>query len=347
MADMAGKGTSLWRVATTILGAVVVAILLGLAWLVVPLAPRSTPHMAFEGFIVLPKDRALAVMDYVTINDHTLFVTGALSGNVDKVDLGGAGGSAVASLAGAPRAHGVAIADDLGFVTRSEVNRVEMFDPVSLKTLGQIPVADDADAILYDAPAKLLYVANGDAKLATLIDPATRGVAGTIALGAAPEFPALDPVTGLIYQNLNDANEVAAVDVQARKVVGRWSIAPCQAPTGLAIDPQRRRLFAVCGKNALLVVFDLTQHRVVARAKVGGGPDAVAFDPSNQRLYTAGLGGELTVIQQGAGADYSVIDRIATHYGAHTLGLDPATHRVYLAYASLLLPPRLAVFAPR
>jgi DNA-binding beta-propeller fold protein YncE len=342
---MAQRGFSVGRVAAAVLIILCLVTALVLAWLVFPLAPRSTPRMAFQGFIILPKDATLAVMDYVTIRDRTLFVTGTLSGNVDRVDLAS---GAVSQISGRPRPHGVAIAaDGTGFVTRSEANRVDVFDPRLLKTLGSIPVADDADAILYDPLARLIYVANGDAKLATLIDPAKRAAIGVIPLGGKPEFPVLDPATGLIYQALNDTNQVAAVDVQARAVTGRWSLAPCQAPTGLTIDPVRRRLFAVCGKSAQLVVFDLSTHRVIDQLKVVGGPDAVAFDPANGRLYVSGLQGALTVIQQDDAGGYQVIDNIHTHFGAHTLAIDPATHRVYVAYASLILSPRLAVFAPR
>ena len=51
--------------------------------------------------------------------------------------------------------------------------RRDVFDLKSLQILRRIPVADDADAIL--------KVANGDANLATLIDPIGKSVVGTIA----------------------------------------------------------------------------------------------------------------------------------------------------------------------
>jgi hypothetical protein len=43
---------------------------------------------------------------------------------------------------------------------------------------------------------------------------------------------------------------------------------------------------------------------------------------------------------------YRVADSINLHFNAHTLAIDPATHRLYVGYASLLVPPRLAVFTP-
>lgn len=43
---------------------------------------------------------------------------------------------------------------------------------------------------------------------------------------------------------------------------------------------------------------------------------------------------------------YRPLDAIKLHYGAHTLAVDPINHRVYVAYASLIIAPRLAVFEP-
>ena len=63
--------------------------------------------------------------------------------------------------------HGVALVPEVGvaFITRSEANTVDVFDPGSLHRLASIPVADDADAILYLPSTKLVYVTHGDANM--------------------------------------------------------------------------------------------------------------------------------------------------------------------------------------
>jgi len=114
-----------------------------------------------------------------------------------------------------------------------------------------------------------------------------------------------------------------------------------------AIDEVARRLFIGCSKNAMLVVFDLESHSVTASIPIGGGPDSVAFDAELHRIYTAGKAGVMTVIQQISPDTYQVLDSIELHYGAHTLAVDPATHRIYVGYASLIVSPRLAVFDAR
>jgi hypothetical protein len=353
--DRKSRGNHIMKNTLKIIGAIVIVLIsfagVVLAYLVYPGTPSRSEFIAFDGFIELPRGGLLNVLDYLTLNGSTLFVTSESSGALFKVDLdlNHPSVSSVSEMPGAGAAHGVALLPEanVAFITLSEENMVHVFDPKSLQLLGNIPVADDADAILYVPSAKLVYVANGDAKLATLIDPVNRTIVGAIQLPGKPEFPALDPKTGLLYQNLEDINSIAAIDLGKRSVEGQWSLAPCEGPSGMAIDSEQRRLFTVCSGNAKLVVFDLETHRVITSLKIGGGPDSVAFDPALHRIYSAGKAGKLTVIQQDGPNAYRVLDKIHTHYGAHTLAVDPVSHKIFVAYASLLAHPRIAVFSPR
>ena len=332
--------------AITLLGLAAVV----LCYLIYPGTPSKSKVMTFEGFIEVPRRGLLTVLDYLTLNDQTLFVTSESSGALFKIafDSSDLRASTVSEMPGAGAAHGVALVPELNvaFITRSEANTVDVFDPKSLQQLASIPVADDADAILYIPSAKLVYIAHGDANIATLIDPEKRATVGTIQLPGKPEFPAIDSESGLLFQNLKDTNEVAAIDVGQRSVIGQWPLAPCEGPSGVVIDSEQRRLFAVCSGNAKLVVFDLESHRVITTLGVGGGPDSVAFDRTLHRIYTAGKAGEMTVVQQDGADNYRVLYRVHTHYGAHTLTVDPVSHRVFVAYASLIAHPRIAVFSP-
>ena len=335
-----------------ILGVTVAAVTsMGLAALIYPFAPSESSSIRFDGFIVLPRRSSLSVLDYMTLNGRDLFVAGTSIGSLFKIKLdpGEHGtGKAVMELAGAPDIHGVAVvpSKSIAFFTEGYDNTVGVLDPTTFKLVGRIPTADDPDAIIYAERANLVYVANGDANVATLIDPDKRATVGVIQLGGKPEFPAIDPQDGLLYQNLKDTDSVVALDLITRSVVGRWSLKPCEVPSGMAIDSAHRRIFTVCSGNAMLVVFDLARHSLVAVIPVGNRPDSVAFDPLLRRIYTAGVGGKLTVIQQNNPDSYQVLENISTHYGAHTLALDPETHKVYVAYASLLTYPRIAVFSP-
>jgi len=314
--------------------------------------PGAASSLQFRGFVLLPKGAALTVLDYLTISERRLFVTDESTGSVYKIPLNGETlprDSDVSAFASEPAAHGVALdpAKQVAYVTRSEVNAVDVFDPATMKPIARIAVPEDPDAVFFDSLHHLVYVANGDAHLATLIDPDTRAVVGTIPLGGKPEFSAVDSKTGLRYQNLRDISAVTALDLATRSVVGTWHLPGCLEPSGMAIDEVARRLFIGCSGNAMLIVFNLDSRQATTVIPIGGGPDSVAFDAALHRVYAAGKAGVMTVIQQSAPDTYKVLDSIDLHYGAHTLVVDPTTSNVYVGYASLLVRSRVAVFSPR
>lgn len=321
-------------------------------WIILPGTPSEAQTLDFNGYIKLPSHQSLSVLDYLTLSGNQLYVTGESGGDVYRITLPPdqqPAGARVASMAGPPAAHGVALlpADTTAFVSRSEANSVDVFDSQALRIVDQIPVEDDADAILYDPQTELIYVASGDAHMATLIDPKARTVVATIQLGAKPEFQALDPKAHLLYQNLQDINSVAAIDLSKRQITEKWPLEGCNGPTGMALDSPGQHLFIGCNHNNKLVVFDLVTHHVIAALPVGGGPDSVAFDAGLRRIYVTGKSGVMTVVDQNNDDTYRVMDRVRLHYGAHTLAIDPASHKVFVAYAGLVAAPRVAVFTPR
>jgi len=331
----------------------VIALLALVVWEILPGAPGIAKSLKFEGFVHLPKDRragVLTVMDYLTLNGKDLFVPNVSTGTVYKIPLHGEGlpaTSDVSMFESEPAAHGVVIDPSSGFayVTRSEANTVDIFDPAKMSIVSRIPVADDPDGIFYIAPNHTIYAACGDGKTATLIDPATQKVSATIFLPGKPEFGVFDTKTNLFYQNLEDLSSIAAVDLTKHTITGQWPLEDCVHPTGMAIDEQARQLFIGCGGNSRLAVFDLEKHRVVTSISVGGGPDSVAYDAGLHRIYVTGRAGELSVVDRDSNGALTTLDTIPLHYGAHTLAADPESHKLYVAYASLFIGPRIAVFS--
>jgi len=338
------------KIAASVLLVLISGICLILVYLVYPANPGKSKVLKFESFIVLPQGSTLNILDYLSVSDDALFVAGLSQGSVFKIALNADRTrvkNTVSELQGSPEVHGVALvpSKNLAFITRGGINSVDVIDPRNLQLIQSIPVADDPDAILYDQRTNLIYVANGDARLATLIDPDKRATVASIVLSGKPEFAAVDSETGILYQNLEDTNTVVAIDLTSRSAVGEWPLAPCDTPSGMAIDSENHRLFTVCAGNAKLVVFDLQKHQVIASLEIGRRPDSVAFDATLHRIYAACAAGNLTVIRQVDADKYQVVERIRTHFGAHTLAVDPVGHTVYVGYASLFAPPRVAVFS--
>lgn len=319
-------------------------------WLAVPGTPSSGASVRFTGYLPLPRTGILNVLDYLSVDGGQLYAASISSGAIWKIPLAG---GPLATLPGKPAAHGVVLdpVSHMAFASRSGVNTVEVFDPATMASLATLSVAKGADGIFYDPKNRLVYVGNGDAMLGTLIDPATRTVVGTIPLGGQPEFAAFDPQTGWMLQNLENTDELLALDLATRTVVHRWPLEGCKAPSGMAIDPAMRRVFIACSGNARLATFDLDAGKLIDMQTMASHVDAIAYDAGLHRIYAAGAFGTMSVLavsggHAGAqsGAAGRLLDNIHTHFGAHTLAVDPLSHRVYVGYGGLFTAPRLAIF---
>ncbi len=97
-------------------------------------------------------------------------------------------------ISGLKLSHGVALVpdQDRGFITDGEQGKIVIFDLKTLKVIGDVNAAKDADSILYDPVSRHVFSFNGDSHSATVLDPANGRVVGTIALGGAPEFAIAD-----------------------------------------------------------------------------------------------------------------------------------------------------------
>jgi hypothetical protein len=238
-------------------------------------------------------------------------------------------------ISGMQRIHGIAIADELGmgFISDGGSNQVVAFDLKTLNIKSRIKAGTNPDGIVYDGSSKRVFAFNGRSQDATAIDAATGTVAGTIALDGKPEFPVSDG-KGSVYDNIEDKSEIVRIDSKALKVTATWPVAPCESPSGLAIDAGNRRLFAVC-ENKLMAVVDADSGKVVATPAIGEGPDAAAYDAGRKlALSSNGESGTLTVVRQVSADEYSIAKNVTTAEGARTMALDEKTHKIYLATAS-------------
>jgi DNA-binding beta-propeller fold protein YncE len=248
-------------------------------------------------------------------------------------------GTLVGEVTGIDGAHGTAIAasSSHGFATSGRDRSVVMFDLKSLKTLGRIPAAEDADAIIYDGASDRVFTFNGDAHSSTVIDPRAGKLITNIELGGKPEYGA-SAGDGKVYANLTDTSEVVEIDAKNAAVVRRWPTAPCKQPVAMAIDTGHRRLFSGC-RSGVMAVSDYQAGRIVATAPIGTGVDGAAYDAASSDAFASNADGTLTVIHQDAPDQYRVVQTLETAPAARNMGLDPTTHRLFLVSAKFGPPP--------
>ncbi|HMD35861.1 MAG TPA: hypothetical protein VKH42_12875 [Vicinamibacterales bacterium] len=268
--------------------------------------------------------------DYVVPDppNHRVFI--GRQNRVMVVDTGD--GKLLGEVKDIDGAHGTAIAPKSGhgFATSGNSRDVVMFDLKTYKTLGRIPAAEDADAIIYDPASDRVFTFNGDAHSSTVIDPAGKLVTN-IPLGGKPEYGA-SAVDGKVYANLTDTAEVVEIDAKALTVSRRWPTAPCTNPVSMAIDTAHHRLFSGC-RSGVMAVSNYQTGAVVATLPIGQGVDGAAYDPASADAFASNADGTLTVIHQDAADTYHVVGTVQTQQGSRNMGLDPTTHRLFLAAA--------------
>ncbi len=269
--------------------------------------------------------------DYLALDVQTrlLYVTHGNAVEIVNVDTG-VKSEPIANLKGV---HGVAFAPDKarGYISNGRGNSVSVFDLKTNKVLEEVPSSgQNPDAIMYDAFSGRIFTFNGRTANATAIDAATNKVVGTIDIGGKPEFAVTDG-KGMIFVNNEDKSEIVAFDAKTLEVKKRWSIAPGEGPSGLAIDLKNKRLFSVCDK--VMVVSDFENGKVVTTVAIGGGPDAVRYDARTGLVFSSNGDGTMTVVRQESADKYSVLETVKTAPRARTMELDPKTHHIFLATA--------------
>jgi YVTN family beta-propeller protein len=243
-------------------------------------------------------------------------------------------GSVVGDIPGTGGVHGIALAQDLGkgFTSDGRDNTVTVFDLKTLKETAKIKIeGQNPDAILYDPASQRVFTFNGRSNNATVIDAVKGTVVATIPLDGKPEFGAADG-KGKVFVNIEDKSELTAIDAKKAAVLNTWSLAPCEEPSGLAMDQKHRRLFAGC-HNKMMAVVDADSGKVIATPAIGQGVDANAFDGDQQLAFSSNGDGTLTVVHEDAPDKFTVVENAETQRSARTMALDTTNHDVYLVAA--------------
>ena len=270
--------------------------------------------------------------DYVTLDakNHRLYVPRSTHTMVIDADSG----KTIADIPGQKHNHGVALVPQVGrgFITDG-AGAIVIFDLKTNSVLGTVKAHEDADGIIFDKASGLVLAVSGDDGILMTLkpdaDPRTASIDPPIDLGGKPEFLASDEA-GKVYINLVDKNEVAVVDIKARKVLAHWPVAPGGAPVGLDIDRANHRLFIGCRNPQKLIVMSTDDGKVVADLPIGTGVDAAKFD--GHQAFASCRDGKLEVAGE-AGGKFEIVQTATTPLGARTMDVDAAAHKVYLPTA--------------
>jgi DNA-binding beta-propeller fold protein YncE len=258
-----------------------------------------------------------------------LYITHAA--RVEVIDT--TNGKHVGAITGLHGTHGIALDDagKFGYISDGGGNAVVVFDRATLAIVDTIPTGgQNPDGIVFEPATQTVWAFDGRSKDAAVISAATRKVIATIPLPGKPEFPAVDG-KGIVFDNIEDKNEIVRLDAHSLKLTAEWPIAGCDSPSGLVFDIPGHRLFPVCDGKKMGVV-DSNTGKVLATPAIGDGPDAAGWDAKDKLVFSSNGEGTLSVINAGA-PGYPLVEELPTQKGARTMAYDAATDRIYLVAA--------------
>ena len=275
--------------------------------------------------------------DLLTVDSEAKRLYISRSTHVMVIDL--ATEKVLGDIPDTPGVHGIAVAPEMnrGFTSNGKANTSTVFDLKTLKPLSQVKTGTNPDVILYDSSTKRVFTFNGGSKDVTVIDAVSLTVIGTIALGGKPEIAIADG-NGKVYVNIEDTSEVVEVDSRNMEILKRFSLKPCEEPTGIAYDSEHHRIFSGC-HNKIMTVLDAQAVKIIATVPIGEGVDGAGFDSKAGLAFSSNGDGTLTVVQESTPGNFQVVETVKTQRGARTMAIDSKTHKIYLPAATFGPPP--------
>ena len=245
-----------------------------------------------------------------------------------------------------PRATGVWVVPSHHqvYVSAAGAHEVAIIDDRTLKVTSRVGDIRFPDGIAYAPEVDKVFVSDENGSADVVIDAKTGAKRSTIELGGEAGNTHYDSVSHCILVAVQTKNQMVAIDPVSEKVVQRYDLAGSAHPHGFTLDEDARLLFMTSEGNATLQVIDLRTMRILEQHKTGDTPDVLAWDPEWRRLYVAAEGGVLSAFWLDGTTLKPVGEIRAAH--AHTVSVDPRTHRVFLPLENIDGKPVLRVYEP-
>jgi DNA-binding beta-propeller fold protein YncE len=270
---------------------------------------------------------------YLDPRGSRLYVTYTGADRMDVLDC--KSGTYLRSIAGFPGVAGVLIdsENDLLFTSDRAAARVSILRASDEAMLGQVAVDPRPNGLAFDPDARNLYSFNlgepaGTNCTASAVSVDGHRVVASIRLPGRPRWAVFDGETRSVYANISDPAIIVVIDADSLAVSGSISV-PVAGPHGLAlVEGQGGSSLWCAADGGQLVVLEPKTGAVSATLPLPGAPDVVMYDRDLRRLYVAvGSPGTVTVFDTDHRRE---LETIATEEGAHTIGWDPVTRRLFV-----------------
>jgi hypothetical protein len=245
-----------------------------------------------------------------------------------------------------PRATGVwAVPEHHAvYVSAAGAHAAVVLDDRTLQEVARVGDIRFPDGIAYAAGADKVFVSDESGRADVVIDAVTHRKRSTIDLGGEAGNTHYDSVSRCILVALQTRNELVAIDPVAERIVARYRLPGFDHPHGFTLDEPSRLAFVTNEGSGAMQVVDLRTMRVLATHRVGDDPDVLAWDPVWRRLYVAAESGVVSSFW----LDGTTLHPMGEYRApsAHSVSVDPRTHRIYLPLENVGGHPALRILEP-
>ena len=273
-----------------------------------------------------------------------LYISHMNAGRVVVFDLDSS--RVVSEVDGTPRVTGIwaVPAHHVVYASAAGNHEVVAIDEQTLKTVARVGGIRFPDGIAYAPVEHRVFVSDESGGTDVVIDARTNKKLATIELGGEAGNTHYDSVSHCVLVAVQTRNQLVAIDPASEKIVARYDLPGSDHPHGFALDESGRLAFIACEGNGKLLIVDLTTIKVISTHTVGDDPDVLAWDPTWRRLYVAAESGVVSSFVADGAVLHPTGQIRAPH--AHTVSVDPRTHRVYLPLENIDGHPVLRILTP-
>ncbi len=309
-----------------------------------PALAAAAPLRAIADF---PLPGSASRFDYQSLEPAAgrLFISHMGAGQLVVFDV--RAGRVVANLDGFPTMTGVLAvpAEHRVYASATGDHAVVVLDDSALTIVARVQGPRFPDGIAYAPDERRVFISDESGRRDFVIDARTNAVVAWIELGGEAGNTQYDPGSHCVIVAIQTANQLAVIDPATATIV-RWIVlaTAVRYPHGVAIDAPHRLAFIAGQESATLGVLDLRTLELRAVLPIGQDPDVLALDATLARLYVAAESGVVAVFEERGGS----LAQLGWYRApqAHSVAVDPATHRVYLPLADVSGHPILRVLVP-
>jgi hypothetical protein len=248
-----------------------------------------------------------------------------------------------------PSVHGVVAAPEAHrvFATATAQRTLAIIDDQTWQVQSRVPAGEYPNGLAFDPASGRVFVSNNRGLGVGVVDARAAHALPAIDVGGGAGNTQYDAGSGHVLAAVHGQPYLADIDPAAARVVGRIALPGMKSCHGLLVASSLRLAFAAChGADAQLAVVDLQARRATSAHPLPPEVDVLAFDPGLRRLYAASETGVVALFAVAADSRVTELGRGLVGPNAHSVAIDPATHRAYFPLADVGGKPVLRVMEP-